>query len=315
MKFEKPALTIDQQVQRLLERGMEGDAALMAERLAVVSYYRLSGYAVPFRKTVDENGVVKLSDDGAFLPGTTFETVWRRYVFDRQLRLLVMDALERFEVALRTQLAHHHSLQHGPFGYAMTRASRPKFKPAAFAEFFAGLLEELGRSKEPFMKHFFEKYGDEHDVPPFWEAAEVMTFGSVVTFYKATTHHVKQAVASVFGVPDTVMESWLLALNSVRNICAHHSRLWNRELGTTPMFPRAADYPEWHAPVKVSGNRVFGVLTICKHCLNRIAPQSQWPKRLQSLFASYPEVPIYSMGFPENWQDCPIWSSNGGNVQ
>ena len=301
MKFEKPALTIEQQVNLLRERGMEGDPSLMAERLKVVSYYRLSGYAFPFRQV-----------DNTFAPGTFFETVWRRYVFDRQMRLLVMDAIERFEVAFRTQLAHHHSLQHGPFGYVTARTSRPKLKPAEFAEFFAGLLEELGRSKEPFMKHFYQKYGDEHDVPPFWKAAEVMTFGSVVTFYKATTHSVKQSVASVFGIPDTVMESWLLALNSVRNICAHHSRLWNRELGVNPKIPLQKDYPEWHTPVKVGSNRIFGILSICKHGLNRIAPQSHWPDRLLSLLCEYPDVPIAEMGFPENWQECPIWAQRGG---
>ena len=293
MKFEKPALTIEQQVQLLRDRGMEGDPALMTERLRVVSYYRLSGYAFPFRQA-----------DDTFAPGTTFETVWRRYVFDRQLRLLVMDAIERFEVAFRTQLANYHSLQHGPFGYVTSRTSRPKLKPAQFAEFFAGLLEELGRSKEPFIKHYYAKYGDEHDVPPFWKAAEIMTFGNLVTFYKATTHSVKQSVANMFGIPDTVMESWLLALNSVRNICAHHSRLWNRELGNKPMIPL---YPEWHAPVEVANDRIFGILTICKHALNRIAPQSRWPDRLKALLDSYPDVPIDSMGFPDNWRECPIW--------
>lgn len=121
---------------------------------------------------------------------------------------------------------------------------------------------------------------------------------------------IEQQVASVFGVPDTVMESWLLALNTVRNICAHHSRLWNRELGNEPMIPLARDYPEWHTPVQVRNERLFGILTICKHCLNHIAPQSGWSHRLMALFEEYPDVPLASMGFPENWRECPIWKLN-----
>jgi len=176
MKFEKPPLSVEQQVDLLMERGMTGDRTLMIERLLVVGYYRLSGYWYPFRKAVAQP--VELPEgaepDETFLPDTSFETVWRRYAFDRRLRLLIIDAIERFEVTLRTQIASHHCQQHGPFGYALERASRPKLKRSDFAEFYAGVLEELGRSKETFIKHFYTKYGDEHDVPPLWETAEVL---------------------------------------------------------------------------------------------------------------------------------------------
>jgi abortive infection bacteriophage resistance protein len=211
-----------------------------------VNYYRLSGYWYPFRQ----------GDDHEFLPGTSFETIWRRYTFDRQLRLLTLDAIERFEVAIRTQFAYHHSKDHGPFGYATDPTSRPKLKGEDFVTFYSSLLDELDRSKEPFIKHFKEKYRDEHDVPPIWQAVEVMTFGSVVTLYRHTTHRVKQAIASEFGVPDAIMDSWLLSLNTVRNICAHHSRFWNKEMGNKPKIPH---YPDWQKPVEIRNERSFGI--------------------------------------------------------
>lgn len=133
MKFDKPFLTIEQQVERLADAGMSGDPQIMAQRLATVSYHRLSGYWVPF-----------LEGDGKFKPETSFDQVWRRYVFDRQLRVLLMDAIERFEVTVRTQLAYHHANVHGPFGYAISRASRPTMKRSDFPEFYFNLLEELG---------------------------------------------------------------------------------------------------------------------------------------------------------------------------
>jgi abortive infection bacteriophage resistance protein len=309
VKFEKPSLTVEQQADLLIQRGMQGDRGLMIERLSVVGYYRLSGYWYPFRKAAVDSfePTGPAEPDEIFLPGTSFDVVWRRYAFDRRLRLLLMDAIERFEITLRTQLAFHHTQQFGPFAYALDRATRPKFKRTDFAAFYAGVLDELGRSKEPFIKHFYEKYGDEHDVPPFWVSAEVITFGSLVTFYRNTTHSVKQAVAGSFGVPDTVMESWLLALNTIRNICAHHSRLWNRELGNRPMIPRAREYPDWHEPVPVGSGRIFGILTICKYCLDKLAPQSGWAGRFHDLLGEYSEVPLESMGFPENWRESPIW--------
>ena len=296
MKYEVPFMAIDQQVNQLVQDGMEGDPEVIASRLSSVSYHRLGGYWSPFRQP-----------DGRFVAGTVFENVWRHYVFDRQLRVLVMDALERFEVSFRTQLAYHHVQAHGPFAYATDRTSRPKMSHKNFPDFYFKFLEEVKRSKEGFIREFYEEYGDEHDVPPIWEATEVMSFGCVVTLYKSTTHKVKQAVASVFGVPDTVMESWLLTLNTVRNICAHHGRLWNRGLGTKPLIPRGPDYQEWHRPVEVGNERIFAVLTICQSCLSRIASQSRWAHRLENLLNAYQDISPISMGFPANWQECPLW--------
>ena len=297
MKYAKPPLTLEQQADQLLRRGMAGDRDLMIARLRSVSYYRLSGYWFPFR----------VADDN-FKPGTCFDAVWGRYVFDRRLRLLVMDAIERIEVAVRSQLAHHHSLLHGPFAYATDPKTFPKLLAAKHQEFLGHIAEETQRSRETFVRHFKTKYGDCHQHLPVWMAAEVMAFGTVLTFFRGASHRVKQLVADVFDVPDVVFNSWLLTLNTIRNVCAHHGRLWNRELGIKPMIPRPAEYPDWHHPVAVPGNRVFAVLTICRWCLGRIAPQSRWPDRLHQLLASTTEIPLADMGFPNGWQQCPVWS-------
>ncbi len=98
-------------------------------------------------------------------------------------------------------------------------------------------------------------------------------------------------------------------LNGTRNICAHHGRLWNRELGYKPMIPKRRKNPQWHDPVEVTNNRVFCILSILKYMLRRIAPQSNWPERLNDLLCEYDEIPIAPMGFPELWQECPIWQN------
>jgi len=169
------------------------------------------------------------------------------------------------------------------------------------------LLEEIERSREPFMNHFRRTYGTDHPAPPVWCAIEVISFGSLVTLYRNTTRKVKKAVSDVFGVPSEVLESWILALNTVRNLCAHHARLLNKELGVKPRIPLQDHYPQWHEPVAIGPERVFGILSICKHCLDRIAPQSHWPERMRNLLADYPEIPIAEMGFPKNWEESPIW--------
>jgi len=297
MKYRKPPLSLEQQADQLLARGMVGDRDLMIARLRSVSYYRLSGYWFPFR-----------TSDDSFKPGTSFDVVWNRYVFDRRLRLMVMDAIERIEVAVRSQLAHHHSLHYGPFTYATDHGSLPKLTIQEHQDFLAHIEEETSRSREAFARHFRRKYGDCHRHLPIWMAAEVMAFGSVLTFFRGARRKEKRPVADAFGLPDTVFGSWLLTLHAIRNICAHHGRLWNRELGVKPMIPLAADYPDWHQPVIVRNNRVFAILTMCRWCLGRIAPQSRWANRLHGLLDEFSDIPLGDMGFPANWQQCPIWT-------
>ncbi len=296
MRYAKPPLSLDDQAALMVQCGMRGDVALMKERLASVSYYRLSGYWYPFRNT-----------DDTFKPGTTFDKVWERYVLDRRLRILLMDALERIEIAVRTQLSYHHAHGFGAFGYASSPASLPKLTAPDRQKLVDRVRDEVSRSKEKFVGHFRLKYGDTHTDLPIWMATEVMTFGSVLTLFRGCPRQVKKAVASHFGVPDEVMDSWLLALNAVRNICAHHGRLWNRELGVKPFIPRVDRYPQWHSPVRVENNRIFGILTICKHCLDRVAPQSAWRARVRELLNQHPAIPLRNMGFPDNWADCAVW--------
>jgi abortive infection bacteriophage resistance protein len=108
-------------------------------------------------------------------------------------------------------------------------------------------------------------------------------------------------------VPERVLRSWLLALNAARNISAHHGRMWNRVPGVKPYVPRSHHYPDWHRPVKIENDRVFGLLTICRYCLREIAPQSAWSDRLAGLLREFPTVPLADMGFPANWQDSRLW--------
>jgi abortive infection bacteriophage resistance protein len=296
VKYTKPPLTIHEQVKLLHQRGMEGDSSLMSQRLGVVSYYRLSGYWYTFRQS-----------DDSFKAGTSFEQVWNTYVFDRHLRLLVMDAIARIEVAVRSLMANYHAHEHGAFAYAVDLNSLPKMSADDHINFLNRIADETERSKESFVEHFRDKYGDFHQYLPVWMVTEVMSLGSILTFFRNSGNKVKTAVADEFGMPHRVFESWLLSLNTIRNIVAHHARLWNRVLGLKPIIPRIADYPEWHTPVKVENKRVFAILTICRHCLRQIAPQSKWMERLETLLEGFPTIPKSYMGFTENWKECPIW--------
>ncbi len=297
VRFAKPALSLDQQVELLVRRGMQGDWKDIRRRLASVNYYRLSAYWHTFRDDSDQ-----------LRPDTHFETVWERYVFDRELRLLVMDALERIEVAVRARLAYEHATRGGAFAYEADPAALFAHNSTKRADFFRRLREDLDRSHEPFVLHFKKKYGDVHSWPPVWVAAEVLSFGGILSLFRGSPRGIQRAVADHFGVPDAVFESWMLTLNVVRNICAHHGRFWNREIGMPPKLPRLHRAPEWHTPVRLSNDRAFAVLTILAHCLHHIARGSRWARRFNALLEKYPRIPVIQMGIPPNWRECPVWA-------
>lgn len=100
---------------------------------------------------------------------------------------------------------------------------------------------------------------------------------------------------------------WLFTLNTIRNICAHHGRLWDRVLPIKPKIPRGNKHPQWHRPVLIRNDRIFGALTMLRHTLRFTAPTSRWPDRLAALLDNNPAIPIRLMGFPSNWQDSPLW--------
>jgi abortive infection bacteriophage resistance protein len=293
VKYTKPALTFDEQADQLIERGLLCDREELLARLRSVSYYRLSGYWYPFRRP-----------DDTFADGTTLETVWRRYTFDRRFRLVVLDAIERIEVCVRTELVYLLAHAQGPFGYL--DPANLGLSPDTRADFIAQLKTECDRSQEHFLAHFRQKYGDQHALPPYWMMTELMTLGALLTLFRGSPRGVKKSIAARFGTTDTVFQSWLIALNGVRNICAHHGRLWNRELGFKPKIPK--NDVRWHDPVEVANNRLFGVLTIMRFLLSDIAPQSQWPARLLALLGEYGEIPRAQMGFPGDWECCPLWA-------
>ena len=303
MEYLKGHLPLEEQARQLLDRRLLADEQELITRLSAVNYYRLSGYLYPFRE----------SGSDSFRPDTRLKTVWDRYCFDRRLRVLLLDAIERVEVAVRTQLIYHFSETHGAFGHCCEK-NLPGLKVLEYIEWREALIEETQRSKEAFKEHFFKKYGDSHQNLPIWMVCELMSMGSMLTFYKGVEKGIQDKVAGHFGMPDELLLTWLRSLYAARNICAHHSRVWNRILGYAPGLPHKNKHPEWHiedgnGKKLITNNRCGMVLIICHQFLKLISPTSRWQQRVNELFAEYPEIPHADMGLPADWQNHPLWKS------
>lgn len=286
--------------------------------LGRIGYYRLSAYFYPFRKSTTINNQTKILDD--FRENTSFTTAFDLYVFDKKLRLLVLDALERIEVAIRTDISltlGKHSpwaledpdLLDGKFSKIAANQSTSKTK---HDEWLDRLKKKFGRSKEDFAKHFKNKYIE--SMPPIWIAVELWDFGTLSHFYAGMKKLDRDNIALNYGIPEgRMLESWLRCLNDIRNICAHHSRLWNRPLVSTPTLPKDGQMDSLqHIIADNNGRtRLYCALVLMRMLLIKINPSSTWHQRLKDHISTLPPHPILleaSAGFPADWRKHPVWN-------
>lgn len=301
MLYTKTYKTVEEQADLLIQRGLVCNRDTLIERLNWINYYRLSGYLFPFRKPN--------SDD--FVEGTNLDQVWERYCFDRKFRLLMLDGIARIEVGLKTAIVLVFAREYGPFGYKV-RENLPNISYEEFLNLQKSMLMEMERSKAPYVVAFKTKYGDSEDSLPLWMAIELMTFGSMLKFYEGMHKNLQNEISMAFSQQKGAFISWMKSLNVVRNICAHHERLWNRILGVTPiLYPKnkaKKRQSKWFAPVPVDNKRVFASITLVLELLSVMAPKSGWKKRLLKLLESYPNIPLCEMGFPEDWKKTPFFA-------
>lgn len=326
MEYLKPHLPILQQVALLTQRGLIADASLLATRLQNVGYYRFSAYLHPFRVR-NSQGVI--GDD--YTPGTTLDKVWNHYRFDRNLRFLMMDAIERIEVALRSRIAYYHTENQSPFAYAS-----PTYFPS-----WKGYIQGLERVRKQKNKqghvvptgkdsvdHFFNTYGDKHDYLPLWMAVGEMEFGTIVHFYSHSDKGIRKAIAREWVIDTSSLFTWLTSLRVLRNDCAHHARIWNKtflsvpRMNNTPTLPwdyvYSAKAGKWVKPTSsLAGSPTMlqsqaylaPLLFICRYLLKQVAPTSQWHLRMQQFLQKSQQqgIPLHKMGLPEHWEQHPMW--------
>ena len=327
MSYPKPWLSLEHQLDNLQARGLHvSDRGKALRCLQRMGYYRLSGYWFAFRERsgpcclLNKSRAGKVQEKGellaldSFKPGATFQNAVDLYVFDKGLRLLAMDALERVEIALRVDVSHTLG-QLDPFAYL-----RPKLFHGTFSqvlnkdsgvtrhhEWIGKHAQLISRSKEEFVSHNRAKYG----LPlALWVACEVWDFGTASTLFGGMREAEQDVIAARYGVGNgRVFASWLRSLNYLRNVCAHHSRLWNRNIVDQPKLPPASEMP-WVGPFSGSGHalaRCFLLLCMLRHMLRVINPTSSWPSRMKEHLGSFPDLDhlglnLAGMGAPADWQ-------------
>lgn len=285
-----------------------------------VGYYRLSGYWYPFRErqvSHDAKGKEITQVLDTFRPGTELSHAFNLYVFDKRLRLLFLDAIERVEVGLRVDIALLLG-QSDPWAHRNPNTFNRYFRSVdsqdlaiRHTKWICYLDALASRSREEFAKHYFEKYKDPF---PLWIAIELWDFGTLSTLVNGMKDKDLQHLADKYQIPRrTMLISWIQSINFVRNICAHHGRLWNKPLVIQPAPPRKneMDLLEHMVTDLYAKTRLYAVAALLQFFLKTISPMSSWGDRLKKTMAIFPGGPGLQQqnpgGFPENWESLPLW--------
>ena len=280
--FDKPPLSNKEIIRLLSERGMIIDDPKRAEHyLDFTSYYRLSVYMLPFQ---DEHR--------SFKKPVSFEKILRLYSFDRRLRLLSMDALERIEVAFRTVIVNCLSEKCGAFWLENPDCFHDKNKRNTQASMLEEIRKQIEQQKTaPSLEHYYQTYSAP-EIPPAWIVFEILPFGCVSRIYENLKRPYRKAVAEKFGIEESILQSWFHALSVLRNSCAHHSRIWNRKYPFK--IKKANAFPELD-----TAERFYCFALIIDILLSKIVQTPTWTQRLKETINEFSDVvnPI-QMGFP-----------------
>lgn len=298
MEYNKQPLSHEQLIDLLEERGLlfrNIDEA--TKEFHFLSYFRLAGYLRPME-----------TDGGThrFKPNSFFEDAIDLYYFDKHLRALLFTAIQSIEVAIRTRIITQASAAHGAF-WSMNSALANDNR--MFQDNLSHINKEISRSHEDFITSHFERY-DSPELPPVWKTLEVVSFGTLSKLYSNLKDvRLKKTIASDFKLPQHIyMESWIKSVAVLRNHIAHHSRIWNRRFSLSPQLPKHLPMP-WIDTERVRRFKLYSQLCCLAYFQEVIHPNSDFKSQLVSLLKQYSAVSLHAMGFPQGWENEPLWQS------
>lgn len=296
MQYKKQPITVSKQIAKLETRGLTiANTQKAAHYLSNISYYRLRAYTYPFQDNKHENQ--------PFTRPISFEEIISLYVFDRQLRLLIFNAIEKIEISFRTQIIYQYALVHGSHWHLKPELYN---NTVYFAEQIGSLAKEIDRSNETFIKHYKEKYSKPTS-PPSWMSLEVSSMGLLSKLFKnLKKDQIKNKVANYYGLKDVdVFSNWMFCISILRNTCAHHGRVWNRRLPEITI-PKKTLF-KYVENKNFYTNKTYAILCNIVYILNIISPKHSFKTKLVELINNCPLAQEKEMGFPKNWKQEIFW--------
>lgn len=295
VNYSKTYLDPSEQVNLLISRGLVIDNSNKTQQyLKRIGYYRMSAYLYPLLSTPKEAHVYK--------KGSSFNQALNLYRFDRQLRLLIFNQIEKIEIAVRAAMVS-----------VMSKATEDPFwmtNPIHFANItkfnksIQKIQQEYNKSREDFIEHFRNTY--DNPFPPSWMLAEILPLGVLTRIYEnIKINRYRKKIAMEFNLNIPVFTSWMTIITVTRNNCCHHARIWNRVFTLRALL--LSHYTRPWISNTIQQGKIFFTLCIIKYLMDAIVPENDMTTKLRWLFVEYSNIDLSAMGFPKNWEMEPLW--------
>lgn len=313
----KPHRSYAQLVALLENRGMIIPDRKRAERkLSQIGYYRLSGFWYPCRQIKtdingnyikDQNTGLLIRDD-QFQQSTNFNDIIKLYLFDKKLRQLMLDAIERIEIHARSVIAHEMGY-HDPLAYKNPSFINPREcktwhdkqmrKRNIWAEWLQRHDSQIERSREDCIIWHRSNYRE----IPFWVVIEAWDYGIMSKYYEMLKRGYQNRIGQRLSVSNAkTLEQWLREINTLRNRCAHHTRVWNQSVAN-PIPVTSDPYFQNLALNKNARKKIYGMICVLWFLVKKIGPSSDWIRHVADTIDSKPAIdscPNTAMGFADN---------------
>lgn len=316
----KKAFTIEEHIDLLKnERGLNFRCEEKAkETLKTISYYRLKGYWWDLQMDKYELAEIgKEKDDHHFREGNYFEDVIESYNFDRELRIILFDAIEKIEIALRTKMINILSLTRESNWYeneALFESTKDRFDKKNRTQYeiaLEKLYSDCKRSKEVFIKEHLKKHPDS----PFesWKILETASLGTLSKIYRNLKQVLpeKSEISKGLGLNfSKELSGWLQTFTYVRNIIAHHSRLWGLNMTVSPTIDIKNPKGPWMKVYYIKDiprKKPFIAISALLYMYNIIDTENEMKDAILRLIEKYPNVQIHKLGFHKDWKSHDIW--------
>lgn len=282
-------------VQRLKSRGLVIDNEQRAEAYIInIGYYRLSAYMYPYLSMPKTNHIFKKE--------VSFDNILDLYRFDKKLRVLLFNEIEKIEIAFKEAVANITSQMTGDI-FWMTNSKYFKSQ-IVYSKTYSLIEAEYNKSTEDFIKHFKCKYLD--PFAPAWMLSEIIPFGITIQLYRnLMDQRIRKQISKRFYLQPQALESWMTTIALTRNACCHHSRVWNKVNSIIPADAKKMIRPWITMPV--AKNRIYFNICMIKYFMNIISPNNDLKAKLNNLFVRFPQIDLKAMGFSVGWEREPLW--------
>ena len=173
--------------------------------------------------------------------GTHFNELKALFLFDRELRILLLKYLLIFENSIKTTVAYEFSKKYPRKNAYLDIANFVDNDPKKVLQQISILTKTIHDKvdRTGAIKHYIEEHGE----VPLWVLVNFLTMGNIANFYNILTDSTKNIIAkfytdkyrtqnkdNTFRLSSADLSACLKVANLVRNICAHDERLYNVNL-------------------------------------------------------------------------------------